>query len=105
MAVQLERHAIDDSLYIFLQDNSLRWYARFQLFGKWHCKSTKEKQKDLAIAKAQLLRMEWKIKAEVGTLTKSKRFRDVAERAINRMESEIARDSRKNAYNLHVAKS
>lgn len=34
MANQLERHDIDDTLYVFLQDNSKRWYARFQLFGK-----------------------------------------------------------------------
>lgn len=102
MANQLERHTIDDSLYIFLQDNSARWYARFQLYGKWHCKSTKEKQKDLAIAKAQLLRMEWKIKAETGTLTQSKRFRDVAEKAIKKMKNELAHGGGKVSFKDYI---
>ena len=64
MATQIDRHNIDDSLYVFLQDNSKKWYARFQLFGKWYCKSTKQTDKNEAIAAARLLRMEWKIKAD-----------------------------------------
>lgn len=102
MTTQLERHTIDDSLYIFLQDNSTRWYARFQLFGKWHCKSTKEKEKDLAIAKAQLLRMEWKIKAETGTLAMSRRFRDVAENTIKKMRRELAHGGGKVSYKDYI---
>lgn len=86
ITTQTDRHSIDDSLYIYQQDNSTKWYARFQLFGKWYCKSTKEKDKDKAIAKAHYIIMESRIKAEQGTLTKSKRFRDVAELAINNME-------------------
>ncbi|MEQ5808952.1 site-specific integrase [Alteromonas sp. NFXS44] len=102
MAKQLARHDIDDSLYIFLQDNSKKWYARFQLFGKWHCKSTKQTDKDEALAAARLLRMEWKIKAETGTLTKSKRFRDVAERCILAMEHELAHGGGKISYKDYI---
>lgn len=98
MATQIDSHNIDDSLYVFLQDNSKKWYARFQLFGKWHCKSTKQTDKDEAIAAARLLRMEWKIKAETGTLTKSKRFRDVASKAITSMEHELAHGGGKVSY-------
>ncbi|PKG93143.1 site-specific integrase [Paraglaciecola sp. MB-3u-78] len=106
MSTQIDRHSIDDALYIYLQDNSKKWYARFQLFGKWYCKSTKEVGKDQAIAKAQLLRMEWKIKAETGTLTKSKRFRDVAEKAIACMELELANGGGIASYReyIHVLK-
>tara|TARA_Y100001934_G_C12057307_1_gene633636 strand:- start:479 stop:616 length:138 start_codon:yes stop_codon:yes gene_type:complete len=44
MAKQIARHdLIEDKLYIFKQDNSERWYARFVLFNKWYCKSTKKK--------------------------------------------------------------
>jgi len=38
----IKRVNIYDTLYIYLQDNSKRWYARFVLFGKWYCKSTKQ---------------------------------------------------------------
>ncbi len=102
MAKQLARHDIDDSLYIFLQDNSKKWYARFQLFGKWHCKSTKQIEKEEAMASARLLRMEWKIKAETGTLTKSKRFRDVAERCILAMGHELAHGGGKVSYKDYI---
>lgn len=98
MAKQLARHDIDDTLYVFLQDNSKKWYARFQLFGKWHCKSTKQVDKEEAVAAARLLRMEWKIKAESGTLTTSKRFRDVAAKSILAMEHELAHGGGKVSY-------
>ena len=98
MAKQLARHNIDDTLYVFLQDNSKKWYARFQLFGKWHCKSTKQVDKEEAVAAARLLRMEWKIKAETGTLTTSKRFRDVAAKSILAMEHELAHGGGKVSY-------
>ncbi len=50
MAKQTERHAINDELYIFKQDNSERWHARFILTNhkKWLCKSTKKKDIDEA---------------------------------------------------------
>ena len=102
MAIQLDRHNIDDSLYVFLQDNSKKWYARFQLYGKWYCKSTKQTDKDEAIAAARLLRMEWKIKAETGTLTKSRRFRDVANKAIASMENELAHEGGKVIFKDYI---
>ena len=102
MSTQIDRHNIDDALYIYLQDNSKKWYARFQLFGKWYCKSTKEVEKEQAIAKAQLLRMEWKIKAETGTLTKSKRFRDVAEKTISDMKFELEHNGGKITYKDYI---
>jgi hypothetical protein len=67
MANQIDRHDIDDTLYVFKQDNSKRWYARFQLFGKWYCKATKQKDLEEAKATARYLRTEYKIKIETGT--------------------------------------
>ena len=104
MTTQLQRHNIDHTLYIFMQDNSPYWYARFQLFGKWYCKSTKEKadNKDQAIARAHYIMIESRIKAEQGTLTKSKRFRDVAEKAISDMENELAHGGGKVIYKDYI---
>jgi integrase len=102
LSSQVDRHNIDDTLYIYLQDNSTKWYARFQLFGKWYCKSTKERDKDKAIAKAHYIVMESRIKAEQGTLTKSKRFRDVAERAITKMENELEHGGGKVIYRDYI---
>lgn len=102
MTVQLERHTVDDTLYIYLQNNSTKWYARFRVHNKWFCKSTKQTDKDEAIAAARLLRMEWQVKADTGTLTSSKRFRDVAEKAITRMEQELSMGGGKVVYRDYV---
>ncbi|GGO65325.1 tyrosine-type recombinase/integrase [Bowmanella pacifica] len=102
MTTQTARHDIEDNLYIYTQDNSKYWYARFQLFGKWYCKSTKEKERDKAIAKAHYIILESRIKAEQGTLSKSRRFRDVAELAISKMENELEHGGGKVIYKDYI---
>lgn len=97
MTQQLDRHNIDDSLYVFLQNNSKYWYARFQLFGKWYCKSTKETDLEEAKAEARLIRREHKVRIETGTLSTSKRFRDVAQKAIDHIQHQINMDNGKAA--------
>lgn len=92
MAKQTERHDINDTLYIFKQDNSKRWYARFVLLNhkKWLCKSTGKKDKDEAIAMAHRIFIDHEVRLETNTLVQSKRFRYVAERVIDRLEKELA---------------
>ena len=74
MSKLIERVDIDDTLYIYLQDNSKRWYARFVLFGKWYSKATKQKDKDKdkAIAMAHRLFLEHEIGINTNTLVQSK---------------------------------
>ncbi|TDF34766.1 site-specific integrase [Alteromonadaceae bacterium M269] len=90
MAKQTERYDINDSLYIFKQDNSERWYARFTLekTTKWFCKSTKKKDKDEAIAMAHRIFLDHEVRLETNTLIQSKRFRDVAEKVIKKLQQE-----------------
>ncbi len=89
MSTLLERINIDRTLYVYLQDNSRYWYARFVLFNKWYCKATKETNKDRAIAKAHRIRLEYEVRLETNTLYTSKRFKDVAELTIQKMEMEL----------------
>jgi len=102
MSKQLDRHNIDKSLYIFKQSNSKKWYARFMLFGKWYCKSTTEEDKELAIDRSRFIRMEWKIKLEKGELELTKRFRDVAQKAIDKMQDEIDREVAKVVFKDYI---
>ncbi len=102
MAKQTERHNIDDALYVFQQDNSKYWYARFQLFGKWYCKSTQEQDLEEAKAEARLIRREHKVRIETGTLTNSKRFRDIAQMAIDYMEHQLRTGVGKKAYKDYI---
>ena len=91
MAKQIARYDINDTLYIFKQDNSERWYARFILTNhkKWLCKSTKKKDRDEAIAMAHRIFLEHEIRHENNTLVQSKRFRDVADRVIEKLEYQL----------------
>ncbi len=89
MTKLLERHNISDNLYVYLQNNSKYWYCRFVLYGKWYAKATKRTNKDEAIAMAHRILLDYQIRAETNTLVDSKRFKDVAEKAIQKMESEL----------------
>lgn len=102
MTTQLERHDISPGLYIFLQNNSKRWYCRFSLLGKWLCKTTGESDKDRAIAMAYRILIEYEVRAKTNTLTTSKRFRDVAEKAIAKMKADLARKAGKPIYQDYI---
>lgn len=102
MATQLERYDITKGLYVFLQNNSKRWYCRFNIDGKWFCKGTGEEDKDRAIAKAHRILIEYEIKAETNSLPSSKRFRDVAEKVITALEKEIERETAKPIFEDYI---
>ena len=104
MAKQTERHDINDELYIFKQDNSERWYARFILTNhkKWLCKSTKKKDKDEAIAMAHRIFLDHQIRHENNTLVQSKRFKDVADRVIEKLEEQLEHGGGKRTYKDYI---
>ncbi|WP_288389475.1 tyrosine-type recombinase/integrase [uncultured Alteromonas sp.] len=104
MAKQIARHDINDELYIFKQDNSERWYARFILTNhkKWLCKSTKKKDKDEAIAMAHRIFLDHQIRHENNTLVQSKRFTDVADRVIEKLEVELEHGGGKRTYKDYI---
>lgn len=104
MAKLIERHDINDELYIFKQDNSERWYARFILTNhkKWLCKSTKKKDKDEAIAMAHRIFLDHQIRHENNSLVQSKRFKDVADRVIEKLEEQLEHGGGKRTYKDYI---
>lgn len=102
MPIQTARHDIQDGLYVYQQANSKRWYARFVLYGKWYSKATKEKELDQAIARAHLLLMEYKVKAENNLLVDSKRFKDVANQVIKKLQAELDNGGGKVTYRDYI---
>lgn len=102
MSTLIKRVNINDTLYIYLQDNSKRWYARFVLFGKWYSKATKQKDKDKAIAMAHRLFLEHEIGIKTNTLVQSKAFRFVAEKCIKSMERELEYGGGKLTYKDYI---
>ncbi|ARD43796.1 site-specific integrase [Colwellia sp. PAMC 21821] len=102
MTTQIERHDIQDGLYVYLQNNSKRWYCRFVLYRKWYSKATKEKDLHKAIARAHMIYMEYKVKAKNNLLVDSKRFKDVAARTIDKLENELEHGGGKVSYRDYI---
>ncbi|MCS6192227.1 site-specific integrase [Shewanella baltica] len=102
MSKQVERHDISDELYIYLQDNSERWYARTKVAGKWHARATKQKEKEKAIGMAYRIQMEFQFMADRNLLVSSKRFRDVAEKAISAMEEALDNETAPLNYKTYI---
>lgn len=82
----VDKHGIEDGLYIYLQRNSKVWLARFKIDGKWLSRTTKQRDKSKAINGAIKVKAECDIKLAHGIAIKTKSFRDVAELAIERMD-------------------
>ncbi len=102
MATQIARHDIKDQLYIYLQDNSKKWYCRFVLHGKWYSKSTKIADKDEAIAKANMIYLEHKIKYEHQPPVRSKRFKDIANKTIEKLRHQLDMNTGKVIYKDYI---
>ena len=81
-----------------------RWYARFILTNhkKWLCKSTKKKDKDEAIAMAHRIFLDHQIRHENNTLVQSKRFKDVADRVIEKLEEQLEHGGGKRTYKDYI---
>jgi hypothetical protein len=86
----IEKHNVDDGLYIYLQSNSEVWIARFKIGGKWISRTTKQREKPKAATAAIKVRAECDIKHEHGIAIQTRAFRDVAKLAIERMQQQPA---------------
>ena len=102
MTTLKQRHDIQDGLYVYLQDNSERWYCRFVLYRKWYSKATKEKDLNKAIARAHIIYMEYQVKADNNLLVDSKRFKDVAARTIEKLQNELDNGGGKVSYRDYI---
>jgi hypothetical protein len=60
----LDKHVINDGLYIYKLKISTRWFARFKIAEKWMARTTKKRDRDEAIQEA------YRIKAECDILSK-----------------------------------
>ena len=108
MAKITERVDIQEGLYIYLQDNSAYWYARFVLDGTWYSKATKKTNQKEAVNRAIELMSEYRtlIRNNV-TIPRTKRakqyfFPDVADLAIKRMKSELNQGTGKVSYEGYI---
>ena len=90
MSELVDKHTVDEGLYIYLQSNSEVWIARFKIAGKWILRTTKQRDRTKAALAAIKVQAECEIKNEHGIAIQTKAFRDVAKLAIERMKQRPA---------------
>lgn len=108
MAKFTNRHVIDGSIYLFQQENSSRWYARFKVKDTWYTRATKQKELKEAIVRAIKLQTEFEVmvknKLPIHTTRKYKKrsFNAIADLAIKRIEEGIEAGANSKKHNEYI---
>jgi len=80
---------IHRNLTLYQREHSQVWQCRYKVANKWLRATTKETKFDLAVARAKELLIEAEIRHRSGIPVVTKRFKDIAELAIDRMERDL----------------
>ena len=94
---------IERELVVYRRERSKVWQCRFKVADIWQRASTKERDLQKAIRKSHELRMEAEIRRRSNLPVVTRRFRDVAQLAVKRMEEEIAAGNGKPAYADYIS--
>ena len=91
MAIKKEttHQLINRNLTLYQREHSQVWQCRFKVDNKWIRATTKETKFDLAVTKAKELLIEAEIRKRSGIPVVTKRFKDIAQLAIDRMERDL----------------
>jgi len=80
---------IHRNLTLYQREHSAVWQCRYKVANKWLRATTKETKFDLAVTRAKELLIEAEIRHRSGIPVVTKRFKDIAELAIDRMERDL----------------
>ncbi|WP_159077626.1 hypothetical protein [Polynucleobacter rarus] len=80
---------IHRNLTLYQREHSQVWQCRYKVANKWLRATTKEIKFDLAVTRAKELLIEAEIRHRSGIPVVTKRFKDIAELAIDRMERDL----------------
>jgi integrase len=90
------------SLIVYRRERSSIWQCRFKVDGVWQRASTKESDLKKAKARANELLMEAVIRKRSNLPVITRKFRDVARLAVERLEHEIAIGKGKRSYTDYI---
>lgn len=93
---------IERSLIVYRRERSNIWQCRFKVDGVWQRASTKHSDLKKAKARAFELRMEAEIRKRSNLPVITRKFRDVARLAVERLEHEIAIGKGKRSYTDYI---
>jgi len=80
---------IHRNLTLYQREHSAVWQCRYKVANKWLRATTKETKFDLAVTRAKEILIEAEIRHRSGIPVVTKRFKDIAELAIDRMERDL----------------
>ena len=89
---------IHRNLTLYQREHSAVWQCRYKVDNKWIRATTKETQFELAVNKAKELLVEAEIRKRSGIPVVTKRFKDIAMLAIDRMERDLKGGLGKSIY-------
>lgn len=87
-----------NKLIVYRRERSSIWQCRFKVDGIWQRASTKERDLKIAKQKSQELLMEAEIRKRSNLPVVTRRFRDVAKLAVQRMDEKIKNKEGKVSY-------
>ena len=93
---------IERALIVYRRERSGIWQCRYKVDGVWQRASTKESDLTKAKARAHELRMEAEIRRRSNLPVITRKFRDVARLAVERLEHEIAVGKGKRSYTDYI---
>ena len=93
---------IHRNLTLYQREHSAVWQCRYKVDNKWIRATTKETQLDLAVNKAKELLVEAEIRKRSGIPVVTKRFKDIAMLAIDRMERDLRGGLGKSIYKDYI---
>ena len=104
MAIKKEStyQLIHRNLTLYQREHSAVWQCRYKVNNKWIRATTKETQFDLAVNKAKELLVEAEIRKRSGIPVVTKRFKDIAMLAIDRMERDLKGGLGKSIYKDYI---
>jgi len=104
MAIKKEstHQLIHRNLTLYKREHSAVWQCRYKVDNKWIRATTKETQFDLAVNRAKELLVEAEIRKRSGIPVVTKRFKDIAMLAIDRMERDLKGGLGKSIYKDYI---
>lgn len=93
---------IERELIVYRRERSKIWQCRYKVDGVWQRASTKEHDLKKAKARAHELRLEAEIRKRSNLPVITRKFKDVARLAVERLEHEIAIGKGKRSYTDYI---
>ncbi len=90
---------IERELILYRRERSAIWQCRYKVDGQWLRATTKERDLAKAKKKAHEIRMEAEIRKRENIPVVTRKFRDVAKLAVERLDNEAAKGKGKVSYN------